>query len=166
MIYKIRVIFDSTEDVFRDIEIASTDTLEELHNAITQSFGFEGDQMASFYVSDDDWDQGEEIPLFDMSEGLMSTPTMAKTVLADIMPHKNNRLLYVYDFLNMWTFFVEVFEIEEPQAGITYPHIAVVFGQLPESAPEKEFIAEKIHGLDDEDEDYDDNTFDEYDYYN
>ncbi len=70
MIYRFRIILDnkSEEDIFRDIEIRKTDTLEDLHNAITQSFGFDGMEMASFYLSDDEWNQGEEISLFDMSE--------------------------------------------------------------------------------------------------
>ena len=51
MIYRFRVILDAKEDVFRDIEINSENTLEEFHNSITQAFGFEGNEMASFYVS-------------------------------------------------------------------------------------------------------------------
>ena len=51
MIYRFRVILDAKEDVFRDIEIDSENTLEEFHNSITQAFGFEGNEMASFYVS-------------------------------------------------------------------------------------------------------------------
>jgi len=165
MIYKIRVIFDSTEDVFRDIAISETDTLEDLHNTITQSFGFEGNEMASFYLSNDDWEQGDEIPLFDMSEGLMSNPSMSTTTIKTALAHKNARMIYVYDFLSMWTFFVELFEIEEAEPGISYPAVAMVFGQLPDSAPDNGFIIEKEAGFDD-DEDFDDDTFDEYDYYN
>ena len=48
MIYRIRVILDVDDDVLRDIEISSTSTLEDLHNAIIQSFGFLGNEMASF----------------------------------------------------------------------------------------------------------------------
>lgn len=53
MIYRFRVILDNDtdEDVFRDLEIRETDTLEDLHNVITQSFGFDGTEMASFYIS-------------------------------------------------------------------------------------------------------------------
>jgi len=36
---------------------------------------------------------------------------------------------------------------------------------LPDSAPDNGFIIEKEAGFDD-DEEYDDDTFDEYDYYN
>ena len=70
MVYRFRVILDNDteEDIFRDLEIRETDTLEDLHNIITQSFGFDGTEMASFYLSNDEWDQGEEISLFDLSE--------------------------------------------------------------------------------------------------
>lgn len=40
MIYKIRIILDAKDDVFRDIEIEDNKTLEDFHNAITQAFGF------------------------------------------------------------------------------------------------------------------------------
>ena len=60
MIYRIRVILDLAEDdVFRDIEINETATLEDLHNVITHSFGFLGNEMASFYRSNDQWEQGD-----------------------------------------------------------------------------------------------------------
>lgn len=57
MIYKFRVILDAEEDVIRDIAIESGDSLEDLHNTITQAFGFAGNEMASFYTSDDEWNQ-------------------------------------------------------------------------------------------------------------
>ena len=49
MIYRFRIIFDTEEDVFRDIEINESSSLEELHNSIIKSFGFLGNEMASFY---------------------------------------------------------------------------------------------------------------------
>ena len=50
-----RVILDTETDVIRDFEIESTSTLEELHDAVSQSFGFAGNEMASFYRSDENW---------------------------------------------------------------------------------------------------------------
>ena len=84
MIYRFRVILDAKEDVFRDIEINSENTLEEFHNSITQAFGFEGNEMASFYVSNEQWEQGEEIALFDLSEGMDSIRIMNETSLDDL----------------------------------------------------------------------------------
>ena len=76
MIYRFRIILDTQEDVFRDLEIQQTATLEDLHNAINQSFGFDGSEMASFYLSDDQWNQGEEFSQFDMSD----TPGEVRTI--------------------------------------------------------------------------------------
>ncbi|HBR54973.1 MAG TPA: hypothetical protein EYN07_01745 [Flavobacteriaceae bacterium] len=169
MIYRFRAILDTHEDVFRDIEIDASSTMEDFHNAITQAFGFAGQEMASFYVSNELWEQGEEIALFDMSEGGDTVRTMGDTILEDTVWEDQPRLLYVYDFLSMWTFMVELAEITEPEPGMQYPNLMYSHGQIPEEAPEKEFIAEKIDGEDDFDdeeydldaEDYDNLDFDE-----
>ena len=70
MIYRLRVILDNDteDDIFRDIELDKNCNLEDFHNTITQSFGFEGNEMASFYLSDEEWNQGEEISLFDLGD--------------------------------------------------------------------------------------------------
>jgi len=142
MIYRFRVILDAKEDVFRDIEINSENTLEEFHNSITQAFGFEGNEMASFYVSNEQWEQGEEIALFDMSEGMESIRIMNETSIDDVTDRNQPRLLYVYDFLSMWTFMVELGEIVEEAHGTDYPNLLFVHGQVPGEAPEKVFETE------------------------
>ncbi|WP_027138880.1 IS1096 element passenger TnpR family protein [Gaetbulibacter saemankumensis] len=143
MIYRFRVILDNDteEDIFRDLEIRDTDTLEDLHNVITQSFGFDGTEMASFYLSDDQWNQGEEISLFDLSED-GSARLMEETSLSDTVHTEQPRLIYVYDFLSMWTFYVELAEIAEETEGIDYPNLMYVHGQIPDTAPEKSFEAD------------------------
>ena len=165
MLYRFRVILDAEEDVFRDIEIMADNTLEDLHNVILQSFGFDGTEMASFYISDDDWNQGEEISQFDMEEGGSSIRLMNETTLDDVVNEDQTKLIYVYDFLSMWTFLVELAEIAEPDPQMDYPNLMFVHGQLPMTAPEKEFEAEGEEGLElDEDfdvDDYDDLSFDE-----
>jgi hypothetical protein len=52
------------------------------------------------------------------------------------------KIIYVYDFINMWTFLVELAAIEEPESGETYPALLFSHGELPNAAPEKEFEAE------------------------
>lgn len=155
MIYRFRIILDTHEDVFRDIEIQASSSLEDLHNAITQSFGFDGQEMASFYISNDLWEEGEEISLFDVSDEPGAIRVMEETYLEDVVDENQTRLLYVYDFLNMWTFMVELADIAEPEEGVSYPNLMYVQGQIPEEAPEKEFIAEDIEDDDDFDEEYD-----------
>jgi hypothetical protein len=43
--------------------ILADDTLEDLHNAIFNSFGFDGMEVASFYTCDETWNQEDEISL-------------------------------------------------------------------------------------------------------
>lgn len=166
MIYRLRIILDVQEDVFRDIEIEKTATLEDFHNAITQSFGFGGQEMASFYLSDENWEEGEEIPLFDMEDGGDTSRTMTETKLEDVLSKDRPQLIYIYDFLKMWTFLIELAESVNPQHGRSYPSLIYAHGTIPEEAPEKEFISEKKENIDplDEDldpEDYEDLDFDE-----
>ena len=170
MIYRFRVILDTEEDVFRDIEIEQDATLEQFHNTITQSFGFDGTEMASFYISDEQWNQGEEISLFDMSDGTQPIRLMNETTLIDVVHEASPKLIYIYDFLSMWTFLVELAEIAEYESGREYPNIMFVHGQIPDQAPDKEFTADDSDMLDDDDQedsfldldDYDELGFDEH----
>ena len=168
MIYRFRVILDNDteDDIFRDLEIRETDSLEDLHNIITQSFGFDGNEMASFYVSDDDWNEGEEISLFDLSDD-GDARLMSGTVIKDVVHEAQTKLIYVYDFLSMWTFFVELAEIVDEEEGMSYPNLMFAHGQIPDEAPDKNFEAEDtFDDFDDFDdeidlEDYDDLDFEE-----
>lgn len=166
MLYRFRVILDAEDDVFRDIEILSDSTLEDFHNSIVQSFGFDGTELASFYLSDDKWNQGEEFSQFELEEGESSVRLMNETTLDEVVSESQLKLIYIYDFLSMWTFLVELAEIAEPEPGIEYPNLMFVHGQIPVTAPETEFIGKKdeYDGDIDEDfdiDDYDDLSFDE-----
>ena len=158
MIYRFRAILDhdSKEDIFRDIEIRKTDTFEDLHNVLTQSFGFDGSEMASFYVSNDEWDQGQEIALFDMGQN-DDIRMMNETIIEDVVNEDHTKLIYIYDFLNMWTFLVELGEIVDEAQGTDYPNLMFVCGQVPSEAPQKQFEADQS------DEDHDGYRLDDYD---
>src|SRR5690554_2343350 len=162
MIYKIRIILDAEEDIFRDIEIQETVSVEDLHNAITQAFGFLGDEMASFYTCDDQWNQDEEIALFDLSENGSDLRLMNQVLLSDVLNEFSPKLIYVYDFLSMWTFFVELADTTEKVDGQTYPNILFSFGEVPNSPPEKMFEADESEfDFDNTLDNYEDLDFDE-----
>ena len=162
MIFRIRVILDVEEDVLRDIEIEAASTLKNLHEAISKSFGFLGNELASFYESDKDWKQGKEVPLFSIDDNT----TMGNEKLDKIFKGSQKRLIYVYDFLNMWTFYVELKESGEIISGINYPNLINSQGDVPEDPPEKKFQTDGDfmfnHGQDNEkdiDLDYDEDSF-------
>jgi hypothetical protein len=155
MIYKFRAILDTKEDIFRDIAIEKTNTLEDLHNAIVNAFGFDGTEMASFYMCDDEWNQEFEIPLFDTGDDSGDIRPMNEFILEDNLDKHHTKIIYVYDFLNMWTFYVELAVIEdEKQEGLIYPALLFSQGEVPLEADDKLFEAEG--GLEEKDYDEDD----------
>lgn len=138
--YKVRVILDTKEDVIRTILFDEVESLETLHFTIANAFNFDGKEMASFYKTDEEWNQGEEIPLFNMSEtgdGI----SMENCFLYEILPNLNDKLIYVYDFLQMWTFYVEIIDISKET--ISDSKVILSVGDVPKEAPDKEFKAEK-----------------------
>ena len=164
MAYKIRVVLDVEKDVIRDILVNDSINLEDLHFIIAKSFGFQGLEMASFYRTNEDWEQGEEIPLFDMSDDGTAL-CMRNSLLKNVLVKEGDNLIYVYDFLSMWTFFVELSKIETSKEK-DLPKILLSIGNKPDKAPEKEFIAESEF---DDFESLDDDEFenlDEFDYDN
>jgi len=179
MIYRLRVILDATIDCFRDIEIEGTANLEDFHNVIIQSFQLPGDEMASFYKSDDDWNQGQEYCLFDMSEGLAPVQKMNTTTVNAVFSKSSSRMIYIYDFLSMWTFLVELDDMVAKSDGAEYPQVVFSMGVLPDEAQDRSFEAdprfadedesgeeEYRSNLDDNDTDYyDEQDLDDYDLY-
>ena len=139
MIYRLRVILDNDteDDIFRDIELDKNCNLEDFHNTIIQSFGFEGNEMASFYLTDQEWNQGEEISLFDLGELDQSNRLMTDVLVDSVIDKTNTRLIYVYDFLNLWTFLIELVEIVGMTSGVNYPNLIYSNGQIPTKIPEK-----------------------------
>jgi hypothetical protein len=159
MVYKFRVILDAEEDIFRDIAILSEDTLEDLHNAIFNSFGFDGMEVASFYTCDDTWNQEDEIPMFDSGDVPGEQKTMNDYQLEDLLDKQNTKIIYVYDFINMWTFLVELAAIEDQTPGNSYPETIFSHGEMPDEAIEKNFEADMhddIYGEFEDDLDEDD----------
>lgn len=160
-VFKFRVVVDLEEDVFRDIEIKDSQTFEDFHEAILAAFEFKGDQMASFYMSDETWQKGQEIGLMDMSFGEEAgPPTMKTAVLSSFVSEKEQKILYVYDFLKMWIFYIELIDIKEEDESQGYPCLALSFGDAPsEDDKDLEDLFAGIEGVDekdDEDPDADD----------
>lgn len=162
MVYKFRVILDAEEDVFRDIAILHDDSLEDLHNAIVNAFGFDGSEPASFYTCDNQWNQDEEISLFDTGDVAGEQKIMSDYQLSELLDEQSTKIIYVYDFMNMWTFLVELAAIEEPQPGETYPTVLFAHGEMPESAPDKDFT-EAENEFDFDQDDYDEEDLDMFD---
>jgi hypothetical protein len=132
--YKFRVLLDNSnnEEIFRDITISGEDNFESFYNIILNSFYFSGEQLGSFYLSNNDWDKGDEIALMDMG---MSTDANAPLVMSETKIHEqvtesDQKFILVYDFLKMWCFLIELIQIDEKT--IELPEINLSIGIAPE----------------------------------
>ena len=144
MVYKIRVILNIEEDTIRDIAIDPSSSLEDLHNMITNSFDFAGDEMAAFYRSDETWVQGEEFPLFDMSDGHEKKIQMSEIRIDQVLLNENDKMIYVYDFFRMWSFYVELIASDFNDKEATLPNLIFSLGLVPKNAPEIQFESEVL----------------------
>jgi hypothetical protein len=66
MVYKVRVILDSKESVFRDIEIKEKQTLWNLHLGVKSAFSLQGDELSMFTILDDEGIEIKSVPLEDI----------------------------------------------------------------------------------------------------
>jgi len=145
--YKVRVLFDAKDDkeIFRDIVVAEGQNLEQLHKSIVKSFDFDGDEMASFYETDENWEKGREYPLEDMGEDEDDIIVMKKAKVESLLSDKGDRLVYIYDFMKMNTFILEVTEVGKKDDAKKYPLVTQSVGELPEDGDDED-------GVDDDDD--------------
>jgi hypothetical protein len=177
---KFRVLLDTEEnsEIFRDILIDENENFESFYHAIINSFRFQGDQMASFYMSNDEWDKGHEISLMDMNYGDEAidekASLMSSAVLRDFMTEKDQKIILVYDFMRMWIFLIEL--IDKTDEFVNTPKTILSIGMAPPedtrtaitddeedlfAIEEDDFDEDDIYG-DDFEDGYDDEDFKEF----
>ncbi|HSH67275.1 MAG TPA: hypothetical protein VLB84_16135 [Bacteroidia bacterium] len=141
-IYRFKVAFEDNEDVYREIEIKSTQTFEDFHNTIVQSINFDNQHNASFYISDDYWRKGDEIVLRPSEptdtggtrkrqDTEVQKKQMSKCKMASLIDDPHQKFVYLYDPKTGWTFLVELLKIVPDDAKVTYPRIAKSAGEAP-----------------------------------
>jgi hypothetical protein len=133
----IRIQLEHKSDVIRDIEIPSAKTLECLHYAIISSLKLDKNEMASFYIANEELELLQEIPLFKIDDTDNSILDMSEIKIESVLPEINNQLIYVYDFLKMWRFLVSYLKVTQDQSQ----QVKIInnIGNLPQEAPKINF---------------------------
>ncbi|MDA9668995.1 plasmid pRiA4b ORF-3 family protein [bacterium] len=148
MKYNIRVILEANEDVIRNIEINSDCLLSELHYYLIECFDLNKNELASFYTTNNELEIIDEIPLVSFEERCSN---MQKTKLEVVLDEHNNNLIYVYDYMKMWRFLIELNSIEE---NFDFKKCINKIGEMPKEAPEINFAEENQNededGIEDE----------------
>ncbi|MDP4935197.1 MAG: plasmid pRiA4b ORF-3 family protein [Salibacteraceae bacterium] len=133
-VLQIRALLDYEKNVFRDIEIGADDHFGQLHDIIQEAFGFDNSQMASFYVSNEEWIKGREITLMDVGEKDENGDAillMHHISVGDYLTEQSEKMIYVFDFLLMWCFYLDVISVSELEDTVILPRITQSFGDAP-----------------------------------
>jgi len=148
MKYNIRVILESKEDVIRNIEINSDCLLSELHYYLIECFDLNKNELASFYTTNNELEIIDEIPLISFED---RGSNMQNTKLEVVLDEHNNNLIYVYDYMKMWRFLIELKSKEE---DFDFKKCLSKIGKMPKEAPEINFSLENQNndeeGIEDE----------------
>ena len=148
-IYRFSITMPDDEAFERIIDIPGDYTFEALHLAVLSAVNFDDAQLASFYVSDASWQKGEEITLMDMGDE-NAPATMESLRLADKLTQPEARLVYVYDFILMWTFYLELIAIAAPNPNWEYPMLVEEAGTSPDQYGEQSHYPEALSDEDQE----------------
>lgn len=120
MTIRLRLISGEDEEFFRDIEISGKATFLDLHQFIQEMLSFDEGQMASFFITDEEWQKNEEITLIDMAfDETCSALIMSDVCISQFITQSKQRLLYVFDFFNERNLFIEAYEILEAECEKT-----------------------------------------------
>ncbi len=125
-IYKFKLTSENFEDFVRYFEISSNSNFEEFHKLILKETNFNGEELASFYISNNRWERLQEITLMDMGNGDSnsdgySTLQMKDVKLNEAIDDPHQKIIYVYDFLNEYVFHIELLKIMKAEKGVKYP---------------------------------------------
>ncbi len=169
---KFRVLLDSKDknEAFRDILIRDSDNFESFYKAILKAYDFTEDQMASFYMSNNNWDKGFEISLFDMSFGEDDSQIlpgiMKESIIREYIQDPDQKMILVHDFLRMWMFLVELIGIEEEEPDTPKTALSIGIAPKEDSKPTENddlhFETESELGDDEEGDEFDFGEYDDY----
>ncbi|MEN8201371.1 MAG: hypothetical protein ABFS28_02165 [Bacteroidota bacterium] len=132
MIYLFRVVSDEDQNFYRDVIAEGSDTFLELHQTLQENLGYDANQLASFFITNEMWEKQKEITLIDMMQDPnLGTTTMDQVTLEEYLTEINQRMIYVFDFFAERAFFLELIETTDQTSPKETPFIGQGAGDPP-----------------------------------
>lgn len=135
--YRFKLYSDNFEDFLMELELKSNQTFLEFHNAIKQYCKINSNEFASFFICDDKWRKKSEITLVEIeieesnqNNNKKIIKEMKDVVLNTVIINPHQKFLYVYDFLNLYTFYVELTHIKQVTEKDKFPKLIKKEGEI------------------------------------
>jgi len=116
--------------LWRKIKLSHKHTLLDLHNAIQEAFDFGNDHLYSFFMDGKRYSKNRYN--CDMCE---EPPFVDEAVIGELDLYVGQKILYLFDFGDMWEFDVQLVEILEEDTIVLKPQIIESKGESPEQYP-------------------------------
>ena len=145
-ILKFRVYFEEDDSIYRDIAIRHDQKFIDLHQAILKAYEFDNKHQATFYKSNDHWQQGKEITLEKYDKTYKVVPLlMEETTIGNEIKITNQKFVYQYDFNKNWMFWVELINISKDEnTKLSYPSLIRSEGLAPRQYGLKSLLGEQF----------------------
>jgi hypothetical protein len=146
-ILRLRIYWEDDDSIYRDVAIRHSQTFADLHGAILKAYEFDSKHKATFYRSNDNWQRGREISLEKYDDKVYKAEPllMGETTLASEIKGPNQRFIYVYDFNKIWTFLVELINVDkEENKKLTYPTCIRTEGIAPSQYGTKGLVDSRL----------------------
>lgn len=111
------------------IKISGKSTLEELHSAILDAYGFDDDHAHAFFLDNRAWSDGGYYSRYMEEELNLSCDYTLSRLLSE-----KQKFLYIFDFGDEWRFSCHVLRITDEKCGKS--EIIKSVGEAPEQYPD------------------------------
>ena len=150
MLLQFRMLSDEDDNFLRDYLLPPSMTLADLHAFISDDLKYEKENMASFFLSDKDWNRLAEYTYMDMGmeDNDPNTPKpMTNLTLAEAILGNYNRLIYQFDVMGDRALYLELIDAQRDKDGD--PQVMLANGEAPdqfdpEASPTNRSIFDEI----------------------
>jgi hypothetical protein len=125
--------------LYRDIEIDSGKSLDDLAEGIVGAFDFDLDHAFGFYskLTGHYYDSPIKYELFaDLEGGESDAKSVRRTKIAQAFPDIGSKMLFLFDYGDQWQFKVEVIGLGEKVPKARYPKVIKSMGTAPPQYPD------------------------------
>ncbi len=164
MIYRLLLLSDENDFFQREITIDAEASFLQLNDFILDSLNYSRKELTTFYVSDEEWQKGQEVTLMDMSFGKSEEDSflMESTRLEELIENRGDRLIFIFDLISERGLYIELVELlagSQAEPKLTHSE-----GKAPQQTSSFEFAETRSvggAGLGFEDDDiFDEDGFD------
>lgn len=132
IIFKYRMLSDESDHFVRDFEVFPDMKLSEFSDFLLDALHYDK-CMVSIFKADEQWRPIEEFSEIYLGDDIPGAPRSMDSVrLMDVTSDFHERIIYTFDMLNNRSYYLELLDMQRPQADLEYPRVAFEHAPVPD----------------------------------